>query len=149
MHGQPVFVENGCCQFSAKFLRGPWDKPKYPAEQQPYAKQTSCHRRIALHSANGCRRYQHQQPNAADYQSGSFPAIGQYNIELLLHCAYGYYLSTPAPNRAKSYFIGPVGYRMALELLRRGLAGRERRGRFFYHYFTRAAEDALPVVRGK
>ena len=32
---------------------------------------------------------------------------------------------------------------MALELLRRGLTERERRGRFFYHRLTRAAEDAL------
>ena len=35
---------------------------------------------------------------------------------------------------------------MALELLRRGLTERERRGRFFYHRPTRAAEDALPGV---
>ena len=42
-----------------------------------------------------------------------------------------------------------AGCRMALELLRRGLTVRERRGRFFYHRLTRAAEDALlGVVAG-
>ncbi|MDB5270977.1 MAG: hypothetical protein JWP58_4017 [Hymenobacter sp.] len=39
-----------------------------------------------------------------------------------------------------------AGCRMALELLRRGLTERERRGRFFYHRLTRAAEDALLLV---
>jgi len=39
-----------------------------------------------------------------------------------------------------------AGCRMALELLRRGLTVRERRGRFFYHCLTRGAEDALLVV---
>ena len=39
-----------------------------------------------------------------------------------------------------------AGCRMALELLRRGLTVRERRGRFFYHRLTRAAEDALLLV---
>lgn len=41
-----------------------------------------------------------------------------------------------------------AGCRMALELLRRGFTGRERRGRFFHHHLTRAAEDALLVVAG-
>ena len=35
---------------------------------------------------------------------------------------------------------------MALELRRRGLTARERRGRFFYHRLTRTAEDALLLV---
>jgi hypothetical protein len=39
-----------------------------------------------------------------------------------------------------------AGCRMALELLKRGLTVRERRGQFFYHRLTRAAEDALLLV---
>ncbi|GAA4050488.1 hypothetical protein GCM10022409_41570 [Hymenobacter glaciei] len=39
-----------------------------------------------------------------------------------------------------------AGCRMSLELLTRGLTQRERRGRYFYHRLTRAAEDALLVV---
>lgn len=39
-----------------------------------------------------------------------------------------------------------AGCRMALALHQRGLTVRERRGRFFYHRLTRAAEDALLVV---
>ncbi len=39
-----------------------------------------------------------------------------------------------------------AGTRMSVELLARGLTVRERRGRFFYHRLTRAAEDALLVV---
>jgi hypothetical protein len=39
-----------------------------------------------------------------------------------------------------------AGSRMALELHQRGLTLRERRGRYFYHRLTRAAEDALLVV---
>ncbi|MEL5994943.1 hypothetical protein [Hymenobacter segetis] len=39
-----------------------------------------------------------------------------------------------------------AGSRMAQELLTRGLTERERRGRFFYHRLTRAAEDALLLV---
>lgn len=39
-----------------------------------------------------------------------------------------------------------AGCRMALELLKRGLTVRERRGRFFYHRLARTAEDALLVV---
>ncbi|MBO2011639.1 hypothetical protein [Hymenobacter negativus] len=39
-----------------------------------------------------------------------------------------------------------AGSRLALELLRRGLTARERRGRFFYHRLTRAAEDSLLLV---
>ncbi|WP_210521721.1 hypothetical protein [Hymenobacter terricola] len=39
-----------------------------------------------------------------------------------------------------------AGTRMSVELLDRGLTVRERRGRFFYHRLTRAAEDALLVV---
>ena len=39
-----------------------------------------------------------------------------------------------------------AGTRMSVELLDHGLTVRERRGRFFYHRLTRAAEDALLVV---
>ena len=39
-----------------------------------------------------------------------------------------------------------AGTRLSVELLQRGLTQRERRGRFFYHRLTRAAEDALLVV---
>ena len=35
---------------------------------------------------------------------------------------------------------------MTLELCTRGLTRRERRGRFFYHRLTRAAEDALLLI---
>jgi hypothetical protein len=39
-----------------------------------------------------------------------------------------------------------AGSRMAQELFARGLTLRERRGRFFYHRLTRAAEDALLLL---
>jgi hypothetical protein len=39
-----------------------------------------------------------------------------------------------------------AGTRMSVELLTRGLTVRERRGRFFYHRLTRAAEDALLLL---
>ena len=39
-----------------------------------------------------------------------------------------------------------AGTRMSVALLDRGLTVRERRGRFFYHRLTRAAEDALLLV---
>lgn len=39
-----------------------------------------------------------------------------------------------------------AGSRMSLELVTRGLTLRERRGRFFYHRLTRAAEDALLLI---
>ncbi|MDO7875849.1 helix-turn-helix transcriptional regulator [Hymenobacter sp. ASUV-10] len=39
-----------------------------------------------------------------------------------------------------------AGSRMSLVLFERGLTHRERRGRYFYHRLTRAAEDALLLV---
>ena len=71
------------------------------------------------------------------------------------------YLSTPAPNRAKSYFTGSVGAsrrRLALRFLAAratlrlealGLTKRFYRSRTRFHRLSRAAEDALlRVVAG-
>lgn len=41
-----------------------------------------------------------------------------------------------------------AGCRMALELLKRGLTVRERRGRFFYHRLTRAARECAAASGG-